>query len=104
MEMLSIWAQLNYGVGIWLKLVAYEDRAVRIYASSWMPDEVCEYEVGFYIPALEFAAAQIAEAFRDSACATSRLCYDECPLPILRRIWRYVGPAEIEGKLRNAKQ
>jgi len=103
-EMLTVWAQLYLGVGVWLNLIAYEDRAIRICASSWFPEDVCEYAVGFYIPFLEFDAAQIAEAFRDSACAASRLYYEECPLPILRRIWRYTGPVEIEGQLRSANR
>lgn len=100
-ERLSIWARPYYGV--WMNLTLWDDGTVWFSASSWSCDGVREYEVGFYPDNECFTAARIAEAFHDSEPAAMRLCYEECPLPILRRIWHHEGTVETTGKLRSAK-
>ena len=100
-ERLSIFARPYYGVLMNLSL--WDDGTVWFSASSWSGDGVREYEVGFYPDDEQLSAERIAEAFHDSAPAAMRLCYEECPLPILRRIWHHEGSVKITGKLRSAK-
>ena len=98
-ERLSIWARPYFGV--WMNLSLWDDGTIWFAASSWSGDGVREYEVGFYPDDERLSADQIAEAFHDSAPAAMRLCYEECPLPTLRRIWHHEGSAKITGKLRS---
>lgn len=100
-ERLSIWARPYCGV--LMNLTLWDDGTVWFSANSWSGDDVREYEVGFYPDDEQLNADLIAEAFCDSVAASMRLCYEECPLPTLRRIWHHEGSVKITGKLRSAK-
>src|SRR5262249_45222378 len=59
----------------------------------------CEYEVGFYPRCDNLNSERIAEAFRDTVAASTRLCYSESPEPILRRLWNHAGEVQTKGTL-----
>lgn len=58
-----------------------------------------KFELSFYPECESFTPEAIVEALRGTISVSTRLCYNESPLPTLRKIWRHTGEVETEGKL-----
>ncbi len=97
MERLSLWAENPYGTGATLNL--REDRLIWVSVFLRAAANCSEYGVGFYPPSGELTGRGIVEAFRDTFNVSTRLCYGESPLPILRQIWKHRGEVQVSGEL-----
>ncbi len=101
LERLTVWIETYNYTRVTLAL--WEDQTIWVNVALLPTSNNKKYEIAFYPRCAEFTAAAIVEALRDSVSVSTRLCYNESPLPTLRRIWRHEGEVEIKGKL-NARQ
>jgi hypothetical protein len=97
LEGLSLLAGTSYDTGA--RLIVWEDQRLWIDVVLWPARNNGEYRVGFYRPCHGLMHEHIIEAFRDTVNVSTRLCYGESPLHILRQIWKYTGEVEICGEL-----
>jgi len=100
LERLAVWIDTwNYTR---TSLTLWEDRMVWISVSLLPTKNNRKYELSFHPQYEGFTPEGLVEALRNSVSVSTRLCYNESPLPTLRRIWRHKGEVEITGTL-NAK-
>ncbi len=97
LERLTVWASTWYGTLI--NLTLWDDHTLWIGIRLRAAENNSEYEVGFYPQCGGLSSERIAEAFRDTVAASTRLCYSESPEPILRRLWNHTGEAQTKGTL-----
>jgi hypothetical protein len=96
-ERLSVWIYTwNYTS---VALTLWEDQTVRVSVSLLTAEKEPEFEISFDPECNHLASAEIVEALRNTVSVSTRLCYSESPLPMLRRIWRHKGKVETKGKL-----
>jgi hypothetical protein len=98
LERLTVRAITCHGTGV--NLTLWEDGTVWVIVIVWAADNSVEYRVGFYPRCEGFTPASVAEAFRDTVSVSTRLCYAESPLPVLRKIWQYAGEVQTKGTLK----
>jgi hypothetical protein len=101
LERLWVWiATWNYtraGLTLW------EDRTFWVSVTLLPTKNNKKYQISFFPECTNFTAEGLVEALRDTVSVSTRLCYNESPLPALRRIWRHKGEVETTGTL-NARQ
>jgi len=97
LERLAVGASTYYGTGADLTL--WENGTVWVSVTLWPAENNGVYRVGFYPPCDGFTPERVAEAFRDTVSVSTRLCYGESPLPILREIWKHAGEVKAMGSL-----
>jgi hypothetical protein len=97
LEELTLLACTPYETGA--RLIVREDGRVWVDIVLWPTRNNGEYRVGFYCPCEGFTHERIIEAFRDTINVSTRLCYGESPLSILRQIWNYTGEVKTHGEL-----
>jgi len=81
------------------RLILRENGCVWVDIVLWPTGNNGEYRVGFYCPCEGFTHERIIDAFRDTINVSTRLCYGESPLSILRQIWNYTGEVKTRGEL-----
>jgi hypothetical protein len=59
-----------------------------------------KYEIGFYPKFESLGFEAIIDALINTVTVSTRLCYNESPLPLLRQIWKYKGKVKETGKLK----
>lgn len=97
LERLAVWASTMYGTLV--NLTLWDDRTVWVSVTLRAAENNPEYKVGFYPQCDGFGSERVAEAFRDTVSVSTRLCYGESPLPILRQIWNHTGEVRTKGTL-----
>ncbi len=97
LEKLTLRASTFHDTQVILEL--WEDRSLRIGVILQATPNNGEFRLWFCRECAEFSSDRIAEAFRDSVAVSTRLCYSESPLPILRRLWGYDGEVQTTGSL-----
>jgi len=97
LEKLTLLACTPYETGA--RLIVWEDGRVWVDIVLWPTRNNAEYRVGFYCPCEAFTHERIVDAFRDTINISTRLCYGESPLSILRQIWNYTGEVKTHGEL-----
>ena len=97
LEGLTLLAWTPYETGA--RLIVWEDGRVWVDIVLWPTRNNGEYRAGFYCRCDGFTNERIIEAFRDTANVSTRLCYGESSLPILREIWNYTGEVKNRGEL-----
>jgi hypothetical protein len=93
LERFSIWITTYYLTGV--NLTLWEDRTIWI-SVGLFPENGEKFQMGFY-PDFESNFGRIIESLVETVSISTRLCYDESPEPLLRKIWRYNGEIETEG-------
>jgi hypothetical protein len=93
LERFTIWVMTHYSTGV--NLTLWDDRTIWI-SVSYFPKHGEKFQIGFY-PDFESNFEQIIELLVETVSISTRLCYDESPEPLLRKIWKYNGEVEIEG-------
>jgi len=94
LERLTIWITTYYSTGI--NLTLWEDKTVWISVGHF-PQHGEKFKIGFN-PDLESLTFQrMVEALVETVSISTRLCYDESPEPLLRKIWKYDGKMKVEG-------
>lgn len=102
LERLTVWASTWYGT--LASLALWENGTVCVSVTLVPAENNGQYRLGFCPQCDGFTAANVAEAFRDTVSVSTRLCYGESPLPILRRVWKHRGKVQTSGTLsRNGK-
>ena len=97
LERLTLWIWTHYSTRV--NFTLWEDRTVWV-GVELLPEENGEpFRVGFYPSFEKLTAEEKIEALVDTVSVSTRLCYDENPLPILRQIWKHDGDVEIKGIL-----
>jgi hypothetical protein len=99
LERLAVRANTSYETGVTCAL--WEDGTVWVNVILWPGQNNKEYQVGFYPRCEQFTPQRFAEAFRDTVSVSTRLCYGESPLPVLRRIWNQLGEVQTKGSLQS---
>ncbi len=100
-ETLSVWVWTPYKIRI--GVVIEDDGTVWIQVALEATENVDEYSVEFDSDFQGLSPAQIAEAFFDTLSVSTKLCYGESPLPILRKIWKHSGKCKISGSLKRTR-
>ncbi|MBA4148218.1 MAG: hypothetical protein H0X66_08880 [Verrucomicrobia bacterium] len=97
LERLTIWLSTYYFTQVSFTL--WEDQTIWVSVSLLPTENHSGYKIGFspQVDVLSFAA--MIEALDSTLSVSTRLCYHECPLPLLRKFWRHTGEVEITGKL-----
>lgn len=98
LERLTVWGFTPYETVAQLTLWA--DGTIHIQATLRATPNNGKYRVGFYPKCNGVSPVQIVECFRESVSVSTRLCYLESPLPLLRKIWKHRGKVEITGTLK----
>jgi hypothetical protein len=96
LERLTIWITTFYGTRI--NLVVWEDKTIWI-SVAFLPVHGEKFEVGFYPCFESLGLERIVEALVETVSVSTRLCYDESPVPLMRQIWKYDGDVKTEGVL-----
>jgi hypothetical protein len=86
-----------------LKLALWEDKTIWVSVALLPTENNSKYEIGFYPGFESLGFETIIDAFINTVSISTRLCYSESPLPLLRRIWKYKGEVKVTGKLKNAQ-
>jgi hypothetical protein len=97
LEGLSMLAGTSYDTGA--RLIVWEDQRFWVDVVLWPSRNNGEYLVGFHRACDGFTHGALIETFRETVNVSTRLCYRESPLPILRQIWKHSGNVEVYGDL-----
>jgi hypothetical protein len=97
LERLSCWASTHNGT--WANLTVWQNGVVWVCIGLSAAGNSAEYSLGFYPECQGFTSERFAEAFRDTVSVSTRLCYAESPLPILRKIWNHHAEVQTRGEL-----
>jgi hypothetical protein len=94
LERFTIWINTFYFTRV--NLTIWEDKTIWV-SVALLPENGEKFEVGFYpdFELLDFE--RIVEALVETVSISTRLCYDESPEPLLRKIWKYTGEMKTEG-------
>ncbi|MFN7139365.1 MAG: hypothetical protein ACK4UN_08510 [Limisphaerales bacterium] len=98
LEGLWIWVDSYYYTRVSFGL--FEDRTMFVSIALLPTANHSGYKVSFETQADHLTFEQIVDALDSTVTVATRLCYRECPLPLLRRFWRYEGEVEITGSLK----
>jgi hypothetical protein len=101
LERLAIWIETWNCTRVTLAL--WEDETIWVSVTLLPTKNNKRYDISFYPKCGQFTSEAMVEALRDTVSVSTRLCYNESPLPTLRRIWHHRGEVETKGKL-NAGQ
>jgi hypothetical protein len=93
LERFLIWITTIYSTGV--NLTLWEDKTIWI-SVGLFPENGEKFQVGFY-PDFESNFGRIIESLVETVSISTRLCYDESPELLLRKIWKYNGEIEKEG-------
>jgi hypothetical protein len=93
LERFSIWITTIYSTGV--NLTLWEDKTIWINVGLF-PENGEKFQIGFY-PDFESNFERIIESLVETVSISTRLCYDESPEPLLRKIWKFNGDIEKEG-------
>lgn len=96
LERLTIWITTCYGARI--NLAVWEDKTIWI-SVAFLPVYGEKFEVGFYPRFEVLSLERMVEALVETVSISTRLCYDESPVPLMRQIWKYDGDVKTEGVL-----
>jgi hypothetical protein len=102
LERLAAWASTHYGTRVALNL--WENGRVWVGVRLEAAENNQEFSLNFYPDCKGFDAEGMAEAFRDTVAVSTRLCYGESPLPILRKIWKHDGGVQTKGTLKKPRK
>jgi len=102
LERLTVRASTFYGTE--MNLTLWEDRTVWVTVVLLSAENNGDYKVGFYPKCEGFTPERIAESFRETVSVSTRLCYGESPLPILRKIWKHTGDVKTTGSLDKSRK
>ncbi|HVU27055.1 MAG TPA: hypothetical protein VHG71_04885 [Verrucomicrobiae bacterium] len=94
LERLTIWVRTYYSTGI--NLTLWEDKTIWV-SVAYFPEHGEKFQIGFYPDFESLTFDRIVEALVETVSISTRLCYDESPEPLLRKIWKYSGEIETEG-------
>ena len=97
LERLAVWIETWTYTRVSMAL--WEDRTVWIAVALLPTQNNKQYQISFYPASDSFTADGLVEALRNTVSVSSRLCYGESPLPILRRIWKHNGIVDTKGSL-----
>jgi hypothetical protein len=97
LERLTVWIETWYCTRASLAL--WEDGTVLVSVTLIPTTNNKKYEISFYPDCRGFIPEAFVEALRETVSVSTRLCYNESPLPLLRRIWRHRGQVETAGTL-----
>jgi len=93
-ERLTIWITTVYRTAV--NLTLWEDKTIWT-SVGFFPENGERFQIGFYPDFKSLDFEKIIEALIETETVSTRLCYDESPEPLLRKIWNYDGAVEIEG-------
>jgi hypothetical protein len=94
LERFSVWLFTSYRTRV--GLVLREDKNIWI-SAALVPELGEGFQVSFYPDFKLLGIARVIEALLETVSISTCLCYDESPEPLMRQIWKYSGPADVEG-------
>jgi hypothetical protein len=94
LERLTIWIWTYYLTAV--NLALWEDKTIWL-SVGLFPENGEKFQVGFYPDFRSLNFERLIEALVETVSVSTRLCYDESPETLLRKIWKYNGEIEIEG-------
>lgn len=95
-ERLAVWITTFYRTQV--NLTVWEDKTIWI-SVALLPVEGEKFQLGFYPNLQSLTLERVVEALVETVSVSTRLCYDESPEPLMRKIWKYDGQVEVEGVL-----
>jgi hypothetical protein len=98
LERLTIWVTTYYFTRI--NLTLWEDKTLWVSVALLPTKNNGEYEIGFYPKFESLGFKAIIDALINTISISTRLCYSESPLPLLRQIWKHRGKVNITGELK----
>jgi hypothetical protein len=101
LERLTIWATTYYFTCV--NLTMWADKTVWVSVALLPTKNNDKYEIGFYPKFESLGFEAIIDAFTDTVSVSTRLCYNESPLPLMRRFWKHRGKVKVTGKLKNCQ-
>jgi len=99
LERLTIWVTTYYFTRI--NLTLWENKTVWVSVALLPTENNSEYEIGFYPKFESLGFEEIIDALINTVSISTRLCYSESPLPLLRQIWKHKGKVKEMGKLKS---
>jgi hypothetical protein len=93
-ERFTVWVPTIYGATV--NLTLWEDKTIWVSVGIY-PTEGEKFQIGFYPNSEALSFERIINALRETISISTRLCYDESPEHLLRKIWSYDGDVEIQG-------
>jgi hypothetical protein len=97
LERLTIWVTTYYLTRV--NLTLWEDKTIWVSVALLPAENNSKYEIGFYPEFESLGFEAIIDALINTISISTRLCYSESPLPLLRRIWKHKGEVKVIGKL-----
>jgi hypothetical protein len=97
LERLTIWATTYYFTRV--NLTLWEDKTVWVSVTLLRTENNDKYEIGFYPKFESLGFEAIIDALINTVSVSTRLCYNESPLPLMRQFWKHKGKVEVIGKL-----
>jgi hypothetical protein len=94
LERFTIWVTTYYSTRV--NLTLWEDKTIWV-SVGLFPERGEKFQIGFYPDFESLNFNRIVEALVETVSISTRLCYDESPEPLLRKIWKYDGEIETQG-------
>jgi hypothetical protein len=96
LERFTVWLHTIYRTRV--SLTVWEDKTIWI-SVAFVPVHGEKFQVGFY-PSFELLGVErVVEALIETVSVSTRLCYDESPVSLMRQIWKYDGEVKTAGVL-----
>jgi hypothetical protein len=98
LERLTIWATTYYFTRV--NLTLWEDKTIWVSVALLPTENNSKYEIGFYPKFESLGFEAIIDALINTISISTRLCYSESPLPLLRQFWKHKGKVKVMGKMK----